>query len=73
MHSAADLVEKDINYYKSVICSIITNSSQPITVSQVLCKFKSIYGYVFPFQKLSCRTCMDFFRLYSTLFKVNIL
>lgn len=59
--------------YKNMIISIIMRNEKPITVKELLSDFTQIYGYSFPFQKFSCRTCMDYFRLYPALFKVNII
>lgn len=56
--------------YKHAMVSIISKSYEPITVNQALNKFHNIYGHDFPFYKFSCRTSMDFFRLYPALFKV---
>lgn len=57
--------------HKDLIVSIITMSQGPMTVKQVLESFKVKYGYSFPFEKHSCRTCMDYFRLFPALFKVH--
>lgn len=56
--------------YKKMISSIIKESNEPITVNQALEMFETKYGYKFPFQKFSCRTCMDYFRLSPAMFKV---
>lgn len=64
--------KKDGIDYISLVTSIIENSEIPITVKEVLEKFKNIHGYSFPYQKYSCRSCMDFFRLYPSFFIVNI-
>lgn len=59
--------------FKNMIVSIIMESTTPITVREVLATFNEIHGYSFPFEKFSCRTCMDYFRLFPALFKVNII
>lgn len=53
-----------------MIASIIKESNEPITVNQVLEMFEIKYGYKFPFQKFSCKTCLDYFRLFPAMFKV---
>ncbi|XP_022169440.1 uncharacterized protein LOC111033146 isoform X1 [Myzus persicae] len=57
--------------YKKAIVAIIAESDQPITVNNVLNKFKKKHGYNFPFQEFSCVTYMDFFRLYPDMFKLE--
>uniref|UniRef100_A0A2H8TF29 Tudor domain-containing protein 1 n=1 Tax=Melanaphis sacchari TaxID=742174 RepID=A0A2H8TF29_9HEMI len=57
--------------YKSAIVAIIARSHEPITVKKVLAIFEDEQGYTFPFQKFSCGTCMDFFRLYPDMFKLE--
>lgn len=59
--------------YKKIIINIISKSNKQITVKEVLDEFKNMYGYNFPFENFSCRTCMDFFRLYPAIFKVTVL
>lgn len=59
--------------YKEAIIKILLNSYKPLTVTDVLEKFLQLHGFEFPFQKLSCRTAMDFFRLYPAHFKVLII
>lgn len=46
-------------------------SKEPVTIDEVLMTFKIKYNYCFPIQKFSCRTVMDFFRLYPALFLVS--
>ncbi|XP_026816464.1 uncharacterized protein LOC113555992 isoform X2 [Rhopalosiphum maidis] len=57
--------------YKSAIVAIIARSNEPITVNKVLAIFEEERGYTFPFQKFSCGTCMDFFRLYPDMFRLD--
>ncbi|XP_050426306.1 tudor domain-containing protein 7-like [Adelges cooleyi] len=57
--------------YKEAIIKILLNSYKPLTVTDVLEKFLQLHGFEFPFQKLSCRTAMDFFRLYPAHFKLQ--
>uniref|UniRef100_A0A2S2PA58 Tudor domain-containing protein 1 n=2 Tax=Schizaphis graminum TaxID=13262 RepID=A0A2S2PA58_SCHGA len=59
------------DYYKSAIVAIIARSNEPITVNKVLAIFEKERGYSFPFQKFSCGTYMDFFRLYPDVFKLD--
>ncbi|KAL5236605.1 hypothetical protein ACI65C_004015 [Semiaphis heraclei] len=57
--------------YKKAIVAIIAESDQPITVKEALNIFENEHGYTFPFQAFSCRTYMDFFRLYPDMFKLE--
>lgn len=52
-------------------CGLIDRSDEPITVNKVLAIFEKERGYTFPFQKFSCGTYMDFFRLYPDMFRVT--
>lgn len=68
--ASSSLMKKSEIDYKSAIVSIISESQAPMTVKGVLKSFEVKYGYSFPFEKFSCRTSMDFFRLHPALFKV---
>ncbi|XP_050528415.1 uncharacterized protein LOC126898446 [Daktulosphaira vitifoliae] len=57
--------------YKQVIINILSNYQKPVTVQVVLEKFKDLYGYEFPHERLSCRTAMDFFRLHPAHFRLK--
>jgi hypothetical protein len=63
----------DKEYYKKAITSVIEFSQTPITINQALKNYEQKYGSSFPIQKFSCRSSMDFFRLYPALFLVNLL
>lgn len=69
----SDLLVKDNDYYKKAITSVIESSQTPITINEALSNYEITYGSSFPIQKFSCRTPMDFFRLYPALFLVILL
>ncbi|XP_025420326.1 uncharacterized protein LOC112690515 isoform X2 [Sipha flava] len=61
----------DKEYYKKAITSVIEFSQTPITINQALKNYEQKYGSSFPIQKFSCRSSMDFFRLYPALFLLD--
>lgn len=61
---------ENISVDYQLIVSIIQESSEPLTVSQILQIFKNKYGYDFT-SRYAYRSCMDYFRLYPNIFNVS--